>query len=307
MNDRLKEQVKRLYQPLRRRHDALRESLLASLETAAKATPPTNRKHIMKIIKITFASGIAAAALIAASLLIVNHTAPTVSAAEALQRVLEDSEAYRGWMHVTMIWRCARKSSWPPLTKPAAGDSQWRTVEVDVFRNTIDGAYAMDVLREGMGREVEYIGPLRQELVQYSSATNKILIKRLTPMDAQAKLDQGFGQSTAKGLINQLQYQRPEQRFQVAKSRDGANDRFDLSFQDAKHFRSITIWADPANNRIRKMSSQFNKDTATSVYEYDARPINDIYDLGVPRDAKIVEEKEAATSGSTSQPTTKTK
>ncbi|HEY2589076.1 MAG TPA: hypothetical protein VGI81_25255 [Tepidisphaeraceae bacterium] len=86
----------------------------------------------------------------------------------------------------------------------------------------------------------------------------------------------------------------------VRSERDGPFDRFDIDWfrRDASGRReptpvdAMSYWVDPKTHLIAKVRhARRGEKPVTQVYEYNDPVVNDIYDLGVPRDAKVVDRR----------------
>src|SRR5206468_4090868 len=86
----------------------------------------------------------------------------------------------------------------------------------------------------------------------------------------------------------------------VRSARDGDLDRFDIEwyFRDARGQRRPTpvdttsYWVDPKTHLVAKLRhARWGEKSTTTVYEYNHPIVNEIYDLGVPRDAKVIDRR----------------
>jgi hypothetical protein len=232
------------------------------------------------------ASVTAAAGIVVAIVLL---TLPrTVDAAEALRATSQASRNYQGWVHVTM-----------DISQDSTGIVRLIASDIHLHFNNSSGASVIEFRVFGSecitmfspetGKEMEYIG-LSGEL-QVSSLNKKqeeesrkrMLRSPVNPEDviAQAKADGG-----------------PDPT--VTKSFDQGMDRFDVVFHANSTTQptsdrepsagSMTVWSDPESNLIRKMTTiQDDGKPITMTFSYGDPQIRDIYDLGVPRSAKVVE------------------
>ena len=252
-----------------------------------------NRSHRIRgiIVKLAVSSGVAAAILIAVGLLLTIQTTQPASAAEQLKEVAKINDAYKGWIHITLT---SVKSN--PTTQgiPKSG-----AIHANTADNTI-----IQVLETNDGtRDVIYASASLGEIWRYNSRTNKIEIELLGTYSAQQMSTTLLDQATAKGFLDRLSIREGgKKKLNVEKSRKGRFDRFDIAPVGPGSFQKATLLVDPESKLIRKLTvvGEMGVDQLVAVYEYTyGEPaIKDIYGLGVPRDAVVIDNRRAA-----SQPT----
>ncbi len=272
MSEELEKKIKQLYEPLRRRHEALREDLVGALSKEAVgdlAMKPKGRVP-MRIIKIACASGAVAAAVIVAALVAFHASAPKVSAAEAMQVAAETSSRYDGWIHVRAVHP----------------DDDKDTLHV----NLADGTVVLDNTRGRPSRLTVYLCPKDSVFLEYHGETNTITRNGPLGADHAAGLTAIFReQMTPEGMLNALR--RDDPNLAVTQTTQDNLDRFEVSglTKGGQHTKLILL-ADPKTRLIQALSV-FRDDKEVEAYEltYGDPVIKSIYDVGVPRDAKVVE------------------
>jgi hypothetical protein len=185
------------------------------------------------------------------------------------------------------------------ISQDSTGLARLMASDVHLHFNNSSGAFVIEfrvfgsecitLFSPDTGKEMEYIG-LSGEL-QVSSLNKKqagdlrkrIVRSPVNPEDviAQAKADGG-----------------PDPK--VTKTFDQGMDRFDVVFHGNSATQptsdrepsagSMTVWSDPESKLVRKMITiQDDGKPITMTFSYGDPQIRDIYDLGVPRSAKVVE------------------
>jgi hypothetical protein len=289
MADRLEDQIRQLYEPLGRRHDALREDLLAALPQPAAGGLSSRSKwrDPMRIAKYAGVSGLAAAALVVVGVIVVmNHTTPKLSAAEALEAATQASSHYDGWIHVR-------------FTPEEPNDL--RLGKGEMHLNLVDDTVAMDYLADGI-RELKYCSLKKNEFLRYR-AKDRTITTDVSNREQAAQLSEIVRmQTTPAGLVREIrQYGKMEAN--VTQGREGAYDRFDLTLPKAQEncpWTRLVVLVDPKSKLVQQMT-MMNGDKRVGLlqYTYGDPKIESIYDLGVPRDAEIVEAPPPATAPAT--------
>ncbi|GEM_PF-4998324 len=224
-------------------------------------------------------SGIAAAAFLAITVMVINFIQQPASAAEMLQRVAETSQGYRGWVH----FRTEAKGQQP--------------YSVTHF-NAKNGVWAgEDHTPEGLEAKMYVLAEKKE--VAYSSRSGEIRI---------GELSETFASEWKKQLDDQpLTVSAAVARMpgaKVAESKEAGLSRFDVVFpkddpqKAAAEHRSVypetaAVWADPETKLVKKAELHIAGTIVTTVYTYGNPTIETIYDLGVPREAKVTDVRPA--------------
>ncbi len=251
-----------------------------------------NSRRIRGIImKIAIPSGVAAAILIVVGFLLSIQTTQPVSAAEQLKEIIKINDAYKGWIHITL------ESITPGAT------TQLLPKSGAMHLNTNDNTFAQ-VVEFNDQRLVTYVSPAKNEAIYYRSKTNELEIGTLSPGSAR-----GIGQHVSKfatvdGILGMLN-DDGEKKYEIKQSRAGRYERFHISPIKPETGRSkvlglkkMVVYVDPDTKLIRRITGESPEGiTFVYGYSYGEPAIKDIYSLGVPRNAKVIDNR-----GATSQP-----
>jgi hypothetical protein len=205
---------------------------------------------------------------IAASILILIGFVTTVlpnraSAADELKQVAEANKRYQGWVHISN----------------------------QTHFNTVDGTWATVSGKDGELQVHMYV-PSQNEEIVYDSRANEIRIgqtwKDFSKNWAKMIMDYPLTVTNTLAMAKEKGIAEP----QINKSVEGGLDRFDISStQDPKH---ATFWVDPTTKLIQKAQSEIEGQTEIINFTYGDPVIHDVYDLGVPRTAKVIDTRPPA-------------
>jgi len=275
---------------------------LADIASSARSTklpaltlPQTaNDRHQQRrlFMRITMTSGIAACLLAAAGLLWLTRSDRTASAAEELQQAVQTTTAYKGWIHQT--------ASSAGLTPPPGTLALPK--RVTYHTNTADGTVAE--VREYAARlDVTMYFPQKREMATYSGQSNEIRLGSLS--DERAKAVPNIALPATVGeMLTMIKTQMVHEPASVKETPEGDLKRYDIVFfasdAEARKFREerngdpllrgMTVWV----NRDKLMTRVKFDDPSVPVTldaTYGPPEIHDIYDLGVPHSAKIIDER----------------
>jgi hypothetical protein len=250
---------------------------------------PFRRRRIMRI---TITSGIAACVLAAAGLLLFTQNNRTASAAEQLQEAVEAGKAYKGWIHLTADSAGIK----PPPGAPALPK------RVTYHSRTVDGARANVREYEG-GRDITIYWPATQEMVSYSAKTGEVHLSSLN--DETVKVMQQNGMPATLGeLLAMYKKQLGRDPVSVKETAEGVLKRFDITFfasdAEAEKFhkehdsgflgRQMSVWVN-GDKLMTRMQFDDPSGKVTADISYGPPEIHDVYDLGAPRTAKVVDER----------------
>lgn len=285
-------------------HHNLDEREIVKLLRSASALEPTAAEHAAAVARVraSFSSGSAATfpmrlsrrrlilgaaaavgALLLAIAMLLLATRPRTAWAE-LEAAAEASGQFRGWVSVRMNLPNAkpfmvfdtellsRAQFWPPDDKGRSAvrffdhrrstDSYWSPAAGTVFVGELSPA-ELEMTYERYARHFNQAVDFREQLTNMREAL-------------------GAG------------------NLDVRSARDDGLDRFDIDwyFRDASGKRRPTpvdttsYWVDPKTHLITKVRhARWGEKPSTTVYEYNHPIVTSIYDLGIPRDAKIVDRR----------------
>jgi hypothetical protein len=208
-----------------------------------------------------------------------------VDAAQELTAAAKATQDFRGWVHII------------PENPPSLL-SMFKPSLSGLHINTANGTMAIVANVYG-ALYVEFISPATHEKRTYSGFSHKLLIATLNDQTAQSAINRNaeFPLKLADFLA-QIKA-NGEVLSSVVESTDQKLERFDLMVTDEVKKQvslevptgKLTIWADPQTKLIRKLSSMVDGQPMVEDYSYGAPAIADIYDLGVPRTAQVVDDR----------------
>jgi hypothetical protein len=251
---------------------------LSSADRAAASSIRSGRRW-----RLWVGAAAAAGALLLGLAAILIATRPRTAWAE-LEAAAEASGEFRGWVSVRgdrptarpfMIFDTERfsRASFGPADK----DGRWPVRLMDHRRAT--DSY-------------------------WSPAAGAIFVSELSPAELETTYEWYSKRfNIAVNFREQLENMRKAMgagNLDVRSDRDGPLERFDMNWflRDASGRRqptpvdAMSYWVDPNTHLIAKMRHvRQGAQPSTLVYEYNHPVVNDIYDLGVPRDAKVVDNR----------------
>jgi hypothetical protein len=258
------------------------------------------RRHKMGrlIMRIAIPSGIAAAIILATVLSVVLVPGHQATAAEELQQVAQANTAYKGWIHIHATLQAV-----PGTTLPAPKESLPSDVWDHV--NTVDGTQArVNVI--GKQRTMDIYLPSRKEVATYDSQTGEV---RWATMGADTA--KGMTETAAMSPVTlaqtllQVKKDTGRDPEEVLLKRENGLDRYDITLfkneEEAKRvyqergespwFNKATLWTDPQSRLIQKMRYVNHGMDISSDFTYGKPEIGDIYELGAPKNAKVIDNR----------------
>jgi len=203
------------------------------------------------------------------------------SAAEMLRRAAESTGEYEGWVHITG-------------QISGAGQSGGRGPEsIEAYLNPADGTEISIRQHEGK-QSINMYRPSRQEMMEYDSGSNEVWIRSV---EAEAASSVADGEPTISWMLAGLRRGNKSDGITASRTRENHLDRYDIVYpaevrqnrERPVHAAIQRVWVDPTTQLIRRTWVQSNGETLTLDWSYGERSIHDIYDLGVPRDARVVD------------------
>ena len=238
-------------------------------------------------------SGIAAVVVIGTAIVASLFNPPGADAAALLQEVAGANDAYRGWVHMR---------SEEPGEKP--GDAPRIGVS---HLNTIDGTWVIDHQTANFRRVQMYV-PKTKEEYTYDLATNEVHVGDLAESFATAWAEQMRNYPLTVMAGQDELKKRGLSPAKIVEARDGELQKFEILMSDGAaappatqpttrgattrpQIEKATIWSDPKTKLITKGTFTTEGDMFTVTYSYGDPQIASIYDVGVPRDAKVVDNR----------------
>ncbi len=223
--------------------------------------------------------GIAAALALSAGLFVIHGTSRTVNAAEALTQAAQASKSYKGWVH----------------TRDTVTGEDPKNYSILHFNNDT-GTWISEVHSDG-ALEVQMYVPSEKAEIKYDSKSNEIHMG-----EVYANFAEHWKTMVQQSALTITDALKDSPAIKIRETSDGALNRFDITpSDDAKKSRETaqpsdsprqaTAWTDPKTNLIQKVQVNVDGKIETSIYTYGEPAIRDIYDVGVPRDAKIIDSR----------------
>lgn len=233
--------------------------------------------------RIIMPVGLAAGVLIAAGVLLIGLPPRTASAADRLKEVVDANSTYRGWIHI-VYERLAGATDQP--------DPQPR---METYQNTADGTFIC-VSRQRGRLEVDCVRPADRTCGHYASNTNELRVSPLIGDAGESVRRQALANSsvTVEEMLQRLRTRLGQNAVDVRSGSEGGDDRFDVTWTETPgsapgaKTNHVTLWADPRSHLIvrSEMTQQGQAYRVTSTY---GTPVADVYAVGVPRDAKVID------------------
>ena len=229
----------------------------------AKSAIWTNTSYAKRLI---VSSGLAAFVLLGVSLTLLVISGQQANAAEQLEEVITANRAYKGWVTMTVTdgSRVTRVLHWHFPKRTAAMVSKTK----DHY-------------------QVSFASIGAQQRFTYDSSIGEI---HVTPIDATSRTvdEDPYSEGlTITAFIARMKQEADGSRLNVSKHEDENLDRYVVIVPSGD--RVQTIWVDPDDKLIRRFEEQRGNQRVKAFLSYEDPGVDDIYDLGVPRDAKIVD------------------
>jgi hypothetical protein len=228
-------------------------------------------------MRIALPTGLVAASLAAAALFLLRPP-PVARAADALNAAVENTAAYKGWVHGT--------ATIPPDATPSNTPIPTR---VSFHANTTTGANA-EVREFADDLQVRFLDPAARQAAAYSQKTNELVLTSLNDEQLRELRTHPAPTTVAQqlALFKQEENQSPST---VKQSSDGNLTRFDVSFPSDNDIpQSFTFWVN-ADSLIVRVHVDNPVAPYTLDVTYGPPEIHDVYDLGVPRTAKRLDRR----------------
>ena len=249
------------------------------------------------IMRIAIPTGIVAALILAAVLFFTLQSPRHASAAEDLNAVVEATTAYKGWIKLTTTFPEGLKAPVPnPPLPPSFGnyihpDGSW-TFASPVDPMHPDGKYT-----------IYFWSVPRREIATYNADTNEIHLGTMQDLQHQAAIDYATP-ITITDLLAVHKKEFGRDALTVKESPEGDASRFDITLfsspEEAKAFAKehnieflgtgVTIWVN-RDHLITRMRLEDPHGPVMLNYTYNVPELHDIYDIGAPRSAKVIDDR----------------
>lgn len=224
--------------------------------------------------RLVASTSLAAGVVLVITIVVFALTANTTSAEEALERVLVETEGFKGWIHVTQQARSGERfmAHYQAATGTLAWVSEWQDWRRATFISLDRGTQVVYDNQDGRIR----LTSITREYYERQLAS---VSQRVTPAQYIRETRERFGGS---GL-------------NVARALEGNEERFEMTNTSPEAStscaRKLTLWAQTDTARITRVRCGEGDAAGETRYAYDERVIRDIYDLGVPKDAAVVDDR----------------
>ena len=250
-------------------------------------------------------SGIAAVVVVGAAIVVSLFNPPPADAAALLQEVAGANEAYRGWVHMR-----SEEPGEKPGDAPRIGYSHV---------NTMDGTWVLDHQTTGFRRVQMYV-PKAKEEYTFDLTTNEVRVGDLAESFATAWTEQMRNFPLTVMAAEAERKKRGLPPAEIVEQRDGDLERFEVVLEPLPatqpavmldplpatqpatqpttrraatrlQIERATIWTDPKTKLITKGTFTTDGHSFTMTCTYGDPQIASIYDVGVPRDAKVIDNR----------------
>jgi hypothetical protein len=262
-------------------------NILDRMKTLSRTEPPAEamgralgaaRRRLVRAAAVRWAITGAIAAVVALAVGVgISTLAPRqATAAQAVVQAAENSTAYRGWVHTR-------------TTEQAQGAAPSNALSVKHF-NTATGAWAQEMHLPDGTLEVHMYLPDEKKEVVYTSRDKEVRLG-----DMSALFADGWRKEVANSPLTVAAAFAGNAGVVVRSRPEGKLLRYDYAFPNARaadegpYPERCTVWADPESRLIQKVMTAFPGSTTTQEFSYGLPEIRDVYDLGVPRDARVVD------------------
>jgi hypothetical protein len=238
-------------------------------------------------------SSLAACLVILASIAWFTFAPQRATAAESLATAAAATQAYKGWVHI-------RGRPEAGTTQPVHADSS------NMYLDRATGTTINDYTIDGR-RQIEMWDVTNNQQLLYDSEKKQIEIGDTFPSSAKswAAESMRYPITLAETVASYKRLGEPKAELKIEQSTESGLQRLEISFPKNTSATStapttaeagvvrashVTMWIDPQSNLIQKVTSLIDGEVDTVEYVY-GEPIKDLYDLGVPRDTKIVDNR----------------
>lgn len=215
----------------------------------------------------------------------VTFTSQRADAAALLVQVAQASDAYRGWVHV--------RTEGPGV------------VAVEHL-NTADGTSVNDMTSNGV-RHAWMGSPSMKERRSYDFAKKELYVTDVLEVSRDWYVEQMRSYPlTIAAALEELNERGRGESPQVRERMEDGLLRLDVTFATAATAPAsqraattlpaslpskATLWADPQTKLLRRCEYEVDGKAFTVTYTYGEPAVTSLYDLGVPRDARVVDKR----------------
>lgn len=232
---------------------------------------PARRRRVAPTV-----GAIAAALILAVSSLLFTTQAPSAKA-QALA-ALKASANYQGWIHTRSVHTRNALSNRPD----AIAWASQAPPPHDYYFNTSDRTRASTLT-------MSYASPKEEVWWQYDKDANEVRVSRFDPSAPGSGVPFSTDWLTIDGLLQH--FTEHQREFSVTRRNDPEFDQYEIAMAmpDVPHQRRMTLSFDRESRLLRKALIIDPGSSVEMTYDYPRAGPASIYDLGVPRDARVVD------------------
>jgi len=254
---------------------------------------PSRRRWSRRFKILVPTAGIAAALLVALGLLLMTVLPQSARAddRELLREILNINAAYKNWIHLTS----ERNKQWDGI------NIRSNVIHVNTTTDTsICWLDYTDHVR------IRWSSPELRCIYEYVEQTNTLYIFTAGPRhpkNDRPSIHIGLPvQPTADEMFAHFDEIAGKEGYKVERTMDGPYERFDIILLKDKLDKygglqnmqdRTTFWVDPKTKLFHRWQASYKDTDQTGAYTftYGEPTITSVYDLGVPRDVKIIDER----------------
>jgi len=238
--------------------------------------------------KLFMRSGIAAAILLMTFIMYLFFYVPSAQGSVSLQEVLQAVNSYGGWI-------CIRLDKVQDIMQPASGPRIHSWVR---YAAPSEGKDALVMQFEDGSSKIWWRSRIEHIDCIYRSDSHDMHIES-TSQDWREVAQITFGmplQPNIPTLLEMLERKFGSNAYDIGQTEEGKLLRFDVTFAERIWnkipLKGLVIWANPETRLIEKWKGILHTggDLVYS-FEYGIAPLKDVYALGVPRDATVVDDR----------------
>lgn len=278
------------------------DDILLAQEKTKNSSSVDIQPNIWRIImksRITILTT-AASVLIIIGILYVGLTGGRISAAEVLEEIIKHHQDYKGWIHINAIYKTLKEGT----------DEVERITTGTRHINTIDGTWIWED-KTGSNLKMYYFSPVEDAYIEYDSIKAEVALNDLNSYPAK-KLVDGYP-LTADARIASFKKATGKDPYDITITQEGDYDRLDIIFFENREEEirigkekntgfpsNTTLWVDRKTHLIYKSFTEIHYKTLNGIVpgmklsrniKYGEPLINNIYDLGVPEDAVVIDHR----------------
>lgn len=286
-----------------KKHKQVVEDALSAYRRTLNKRQVVVKQNVWRIIMKSRIARIAVASVIICIItgtLYIGFTGGSVNAAEMLEETIKVNEDYKGWIHISTIYKTLKEDT----------DEVERLITGTRHINTIDGTLIWEDKTDS-NLKIYYFSPVEDEYIEYDSLKVEVALNDLNSYPAKKLVDSYA--LTADARIAPFKKATGKDPYNITITQEGDYDRFDILFfenmeeeiriskeKSTGFASSITLWVDRKTHLINKSFTEIHYKKLNGIVpgmkvyeniEYGEPFINHIYDLGVPEDAVVIDHR----------------